>query len=198
MPQQNINVPVPVSLRGRIVGKQGATIQAISKKTGARINISKQEAAEILDDDMDATVDVAIEGDPFAVQMAKQDIEKIVNEHTSTLNTRIKHIPAEYYPFLAGPNNSRTEALQNGRDIKLQIPHYYTWNRSAPPQSNQDKQPVAFTAQEHLPIQISGDRQAECSHNEVVTNRADREMLPDIARRYPIHNRTQGGVGLGR
>lgn len=109
---------------------------------------------------MDAMVDVTIEGDPFAVQMAKQDIEKIVNEHTSSANTRIKHIPAEYYPFLAGPHNARVNALQEGRDLKVQIPHYYSWNRLAPPQSNQDKLPVSFTAQEHLPIQLSGDRQA--------------------------------------
>lgn len=155
-PQQSLQVPVPASVRGKIVGKQGATIQAISKKTGARINISKQEAAEILeDDDMDTTVDVTIEGDPFAVQMAKQDIERIVNEHTSSVNTRLKHIPPEYYPFLAGPHNTRANALQEGRDLRMQIPQYHTWNEQAPPQT-----PAGFVPQAGLPIQLSGDRQA--------------------------------------
>jgi transcription antitermination factor NusA-like protein len=143
------------------VGKQGATIQAISKRTGARINISKQEAAEILeDDDMDTMVDVTIEGDPFAVQMARQDIERIVNEHTSSVNTRLKNIPAEYYPFLAGPHNRQIDALQEGRDLKMQIPHYHTWNQQAPPQTPVDRQPAEFTPQPGLPIQLSGDRQA--------------------------------------
>jgi len=159
--RENLKVPIPFSLRGKIVGKQGATIQAISKKTGARINISKQEAAEILeDDDMDATIDVAIEGDPFAVQMAKQDIEKIVNEHSISVNTRLKHIPAEYYPFLAAPHNERISALQNGSDLRLQIPHYHTWRDQAPPQATNNRQPVAFTPQAGFPIQLAGDRQA--------------------------------------
>ncbi|KAK3691775.1 hypothetical protein LTR37_018433 [Vermiconidia calcicola] len=157
--KQNISVPVPASIRGKIVGKQGATIQAISKKTGARINISKQEAAEILeDDDMDTMVDVTIEGDPFAVQMARQDIEKIVNEHTASVNTRLKNIPAEYYPFMNA--NSRVNALREGRDLKMQIPHYHSWNQQAPPQTPMDRKPATFTPQAGLPIQLSGDRQA--------------------------------------
>ena len=156
-----MQVPVPASVRGKIVGKQGATIQAISKRTGARINISKQEAAEILeDDDVDTMVDVTIEGDPFAVQMARQDIERIVNEHTSSVNTRLKNIPAEYYPFLAGAHNTHINALQEGRDLKMQIPHYHTWNQQAPPQTPIDRKPAAFTPQAGLPIQLSGDRQA--------------------------------------
>ncbi|CAK4031226.1 related to RNA binding effector Scp160 [Lecanosticta acicola] len=158
--KQNIKVPIPASTRGRIVGKQGATIQAISKKTGAKINISKQEAAEILDDDdMDATVDVVIEGDPFAVQMAKQDIEKIVNEHTSSANTRLKHVPAEFYPFLRAPYNQRLNALQQERDLKMQIPQYSNWSQQ-PPQNSASRGPLSFAPQAGLPIQISGDRQA--------------------------------------
>ncbi|SMR51785.1 unnamed protein product [Zymoseptoria tritici ST99CH_3D1] len=150
--KQNLKVPIPMSVRGKIVGKQGATIQAISKKTGAKINISKQEAAEILeDDDMDATIDVQIEGDPFAVQMAKQDIEKIVNEHTSTASTRLKHIPAEYYPFL----NQQLAGSQVGQNAKMQIPQYTNWRQQAPAQN-----PASFAPQAGLPISLSGDRQA--------------------------------------
>ncbi|WPH02389.1 vigilin 1 [Acrodontium crateriforme] len=159
--RQTLAVPVPSSVRGKIVGKQGATIQAISKKTGARINISKQDAAELLeDDDEDTMVDITIEGDPFAVQMAKQDIEKIVDEHTSTSNTRLKNIPAEYYPFLAGAHNTRLNALQQGRDLKLQIPQYHTWRTQAPPETPSNRQPVTFAPQAGLPIQLSGERQA--------------------------------------
>lgn len=159
--QQTITVAIPIGIRGKIVGKQGATIQAISKKTGARINISKLDAPESLDeDDIEATIDVSIEGDPFAVQMAKQDIEKIVNEHTSTVNARLKHIPAEYYPFLSGARNARVNELLNGRDVKMHVPSYYTWREQAPPQNPTNRQPVAFAPQSSLPISLSGDRQA--------------------------------------
>jgi len=160
--KQNIKVPVPASLRGKIVGKQGATIQAISKKTGARINISRAEAAEILEDeDLDNTVDVTLEGDPFAVQMAKQDIEKIVSEHTATVSSKLRHIPPEYYPFLAAQQNARMAALQEqGRDLRMQIPQYHTWKQQAPPQAPANRMPVTFAPQADHPIQLSGDREA--------------------------------------
>lgn len=83
--------------------------------------------------------------------MAKQDIEKIVNEHTSSASTRLKHIPAEYYPFL----NQQVAALQGGRNLQMQIPQYHTWNQEAPAQN-----PASFIPQAQLPISISGDRQA--------------------------------------
>lgn len=154
-------IQIPHSVRGRVVGKQGATIQAISKKTGARINISKQEAADILEDDDDsATVDVTIEGDPFAVEMARQDIMKIVDEHTSSLTQRLKHIPAEYYPFLAGPHNARINELEQANDLRVQIPHYHTWSEQAPPQAPANRQPASFAPQAGLPIQLAGDRKA--------------------------------------
>lgn len=157
---QKMQLPIPAAIRGRVVGKQGATIQAISKKTGARINISKQEAAEILEED-DATVDVAIEGDPFAVQMAKQEIEKIVAQHTSTVNSKLKHIPAEYYPFLQAQQNARMQALrqQYGKDLNMYIPHYTTYRQQAP-EVPVNRGPASFSPQADLPIQLSGDRQA--------------------------------------
>nr|POF20132.1 vigilin 1 [Quercus suber] len=129
----------------------------LCSRTGARINIARQDATETFaDDDEDRLVDVTIEGDPFAVQLAKQEIEKVINEHTSTVNTRLKHIPAEYYPFLAGFQDQ----FQGGRDVKLQIPQYHTWSDPAPPQIPSNRQPATFNPQAHLPIQISGERQA--------------------------------------
>ncbi|KAF7190045.1 Vigilin 1 [Pseudocercospora fuligena] len=159
--KQQEKIPIPASLRGRIVGKQGATIQAISKRTGARINISKDAPVDTQeDDDLDSTVDVLIEGDPFAVQLARQDIERIVSEHTVTASSRLRHVPAEFYPFLAAPSNQRLNALQQNRDLRMQIPHYYTWNEQAQPQLPDNRQPVSFVPQAGLPISLSGDRQA--------------------------------------
>ncbi|KAK6433046.1 hypothetical protein LTR95_010780 [Oleoguttula sp. CCFEE 5521] len=158
---QNLSIPVPASIRGRVVGKQGATIQAISKNTGAKINISRQEAAKILEeDDLDEMVDVTIEGDPFAVQMARDDIERIVNEHTSTATSRLKHIAPEYYPFLAAPGNARLAAMQRDRDLQMQIPQYTAFSQHAPPQVPANRGPASFAPQAHMPIQLSGDRQA--------------------------------------
>jgi rRNA processing protein Krr1/Pno1 len=116
----------------------------------------KQE--DVPTDDEDALIDVSLEGDFLATGLARQMIEKIVDERTSNVSMRLKDIPAEFYPFIAGPNNSRIEQLENNRDIKVNVPHYHTWQDSAPPQVTDQGQPVAFAPQPSLPISISGDR----------------------------------------
>lgn len=91
--------------------------------------------------------------------MARREIEAIVNERTSTVNLRLKDIPAEFYPFLAGPHNVHTDSLVQGRDVNIQIPQYHTWRSQAPPQV-QRGQPIPFAPQTNFPIQVSGDRVA--------------------------------------
>jgi hypothetical protein len=148
-------------VRPYIIGRQGQTIQNISKKTGARINIPKQEdhAAPSADDE-DATIDITIEGDAVAAEMARREIQSIINERTSTVNYRLKDIPAEFYPFLAGPRESNIPALMGGQDVSIKIPHYHTWSDVAPPHHVDRTRPVPFVAQPSLPIRISGDREA--------------------------------------
>jgi transcription antitermination factor NusA-like protein len=153
--QQSIKVPVPSSVRPFIIGRQGAKIQEISKRTGARIQVPKQEPGE----DEDAMIDVVIEGNALTAEMARREIEGIVNERTSTVNLRLKDIPAEFYPFLAGPNNVSATNLEGGREVKVNIPHYTNWHTQAPPQVARG-QPLTFVPQAHLPIQISGERVA--------------------------------------
>ncbi|KIW04307.1 uncharacterized protein PV09_04600 [Verruconis gallopava] len=154
--KQTIKVPVPASVRSHIIGRQGATIQDISKRSGARVQMPKQD--ELPADDEDAVIDVSVEGDFIASGIAKAMIEKIVDERTSNVSLRLKDIPAEFYPFIAGPNNSRIEQLENNRDIKINIPHYHTWRDAAPPQAPRQGQPTPFTPQASLPISITGDR----------------------------------------
>lgn len=151
--KQAVKVPVPASVRPYIIGKGGAKIQEISKISGARIQVPRQEEGE----DDDSTIDVLIEGNALTAEMARREINKIVNERTSTVNLRLKDIPAEYYPFLAGPHNTLVNNLENGRDVRIQIPHYTTWDAQAPPQVPRN-QPIPFVPQGNLPIQIAGDR----------------------------------------
>ncbi|KAF2009448.1 hypothetical protein BU24DRAFT_358013 [Aaosphaeria arxii CBS 175.79] len=149
----SIKVPVPASVRAFIIGKGGAKIQEIQKRTGARVQVPRQEAAE----EEDSLIDVVIEGNALTAEMARREIEAIVNERTSTVNLRLRDIPAEYYPFLAGPHNSLIQSLEQDRDVRVQIPHYTTWDSQAPPQGDRNK-PVPFVPQAKYPIQISGDR----------------------------------------
>lgn len=104
-------------------------------------------------------IDVVIEGNALTAEMARREIEAIVNERTSTVNLRLKDIPAEFYPFLAGPHNVHATNLEQGREVRVQIPHYTNWDTQAPPQAARN-QPIPFVPQAKFPIQISGDRVA--------------------------------------
>lgn len=136
-------------------------VQGISKRTGARIQIPKVEDSPSLEEDDDsATVDVFIEGDAVAAEMARREIEAIVNERTSTVNMRLKDIPAEFFPFISGPHNTRINALEEGRDLRIRVPEYHTWSTQPPPQAPSSKQPPQFVPHPSNHIQISGDRTA--------------------------------------
>ncbi|KAH7069878.1 hypothetical protein BKA63DRAFT_90457 [Paraphoma chrysanthemicola] len=153
--KQSVDVPVPASVRAHIIGRQGSKIQEISKRTGARIQVPKAEPGE----DDDTVVNVHIEGNALTAEMARREIDAIVNERTSTVNLRLKDIPAEFYPFLAGPHNAHVEKLAQGKDVNIQIPQYHTWRSHAPPQAERN-QPVPFAPQANFPIQVSGERVA--------------------------------------
>ena len=160
--KQQVKVPIPMSVRPHIIGRQGAVIQGISKRTGARVQIPKTDDGPVqaADDDDSQTIDVSIEGDAVAAEMARQEIENIIKERTSTVNIRLRDIPAELFPFIAGPHNSGTATLEDGRPIRVQVPHYQTWTDQPPPQ-----QPSAGALPQFMPsatqhIRISGDRDA--------------------------------------
>ncbi|KAF1981972.1 hypothetical protein K402DRAFT_467116 [Aulographum hederae CBS 113979] len=159
--RQSIAVPVPNSVRASLIGRQGATIQKLQANSGARIQIPKQTENDAQGEDDDGEmIDVMIEGDPLAIQYARRDIESIVNERTSTLNMRLKDIPLEYYPYLAGAHNSGINTFEDGRDVRVKIPHYHTWVEQAPPQPPADGQQVTFAPQARDPIMLAGDRAA--------------------------------------
>lgn len=155
--KQSVKVPIPASVRAHVIGRSGANIKHLCEKSGAKIHVPRPEENESIDeDDEDATIDVQIEGDIVSINYARQLIDQIVSQRTSTVNTRLKDIPAEFYPFLA----RGIGAFEDGRDIKVQIPHYHTWSSQPPPQAASHRQLPAFAPQSGFPINISGDRSA--------------------------------------
>ena len=157
--QQTVKVPIPLSVRSHIIGRQGTVVQAIQKRTGARVQVPRAEESSTLDidDDDSKTIDVSIEGDAVAAEMARREIEAIVNERTSTVNMRLRDIPAEFFPFIAGPHNSSINALENGREVQVHIPQYHTWSSQPPPQAPSSGVPQ-FVPDPTNQIRITGDR----------------------------------------
>lgn len=149
---------IPSSVRPHIIGKQGSTIQSIEKSTGARVRVPNVENAA--DDEDDTMIDVLIEGDPHAAEMARREVERIVGQRTINVSLKLKDIPAELYPFIAGAHNARSNALEQSHDVRVKVPSYHTWQSQAPPQAPQRGQTVQFRPNSGIPIQISGEREA--------------------------------------
>ena len=158
--KQQVKVPIPMSVRPHVIGRQGAVIQGISKRTGARVQIPKAEDGSLpaLVDDDSQTIDVSIEGDAVAAEMARREIENIVKERTSTVNMLLRDVPAELFPFIAGPHNSGIAMLEDGRPVRVHVPHYHTWSDQPPPQQPSVGMLPQFTPSPTQHIRISGDR----------------------------------------
>ena len=185
--KQHVKIPIPLSVRQHVIGRQGTVVQGISKRTGARVQIPKVEDSPNLEleDDDSLTIDVSIEGDAVAAEMARREIEAIVNERTSTVNLRLRDIPAEYFPFIAGPHNSGVNALEDGRQIRVQVPHYHTWSGQPPPQAPSSGMPVFLPSHDNH-IRISGDRLA-AQEARATIERKVQELRPQITlSQFPI------------
>lgn len=158
--KQSVKVPIPVSVRPFIIGKQGVKIQEIEKRTGAKIRLAKQPPGPMNVEDDDATVDVEIEGDAITAEAARREIEAIAGQRTSSVNMRMRHIAPEYFPFIAGAHNARISAYEDGRDVRVKIPQYHTWSSQPPSSKSGPSQIVGFRPQDGYHILISGEREA--------------------------------------
>ena len=157
---QTLKIPVPISVRPHIIGKGGSVIQDIMQKSGARIQVPKTEETAVGGDDDDSiTVDVEVSGDPISASEARQRIEEIVSQRTSNVNLRLKEIPAEFFPFIAGPNNQNISALERD-NLSIDVPQYHTWRTQPPPRPTGSSERPSFVPHPDLYIRLAGDREA--------------------------------------
>ncbi|MCJ1351064.1 MAG: hypothetical protein MMC33_001046 [Icmadophila ericetorum] len=160
--KQSVRIPVPASIRPHLIGKQGSKIREIQAKSGAQVKIPKSEenTQPQGEDDEDAMIEIVIEGDALSAEMARQEIEAIINERPSNINMKLRDIPAEFFPFIAGPNNRHVNALEEGRNLKVNVPPYYVWSGQAPPQPSPSDAPVRFMPHPTNHIHLQGERNA--------------------------------------
>ncbi|KAK9775367.1 putative K Homology domain-containing protein [Seiridium cardinale] len=156
--KQTIRVPIPRSARAHLIGKGGATIKAIQEKSGARVQLPKTDDSQAAgDEDDDALIDVIVEGNTVSAAVARDAIQKIAGDHTATLTSKLKTIPAEIYPFLAGPNNSLLSELEKEHGAQIRIPPHQPWAHPVPKSQNGERLWFAPPREENF-IQLAGDR----------------------------------------
>ncbi|OAA70314.1 K liklik [Cordyceps fumosorosea ARSEF 2679] len=157
-----IEVPIPYAARAHIIGKGGSVIKALQEKTGAKIQLPKADENQQPDDDEDATINVSVEGNALSAASARNEILKIANERSAAAQTKVRGIPAAFYPFLAGPGNSRAQALEEAHGVQIRVPpHQHLSRGPAPVPAAPGQRPIFHPAgsdDEH--IQLAGDRAA--------------------------------------
>ncbi|CAJ2505389.1 Uu.00g127830.m01.CDS01 [Anthostomella pinea] len=157
----SVKVPIPASARAHIIGKQGSTIKAIQEKSGARIQLPKvDEGVANPDDDDDATINVIVEGNALSAALARDAINKIAGERSASINTKLRSIPAEFYPFIAGPNNSLANAMESDHGVQIRVPSHLPWSQQVPQMPTAGQRPSFAAAANDNHIQLAGDRAA--------------------------------------
>ena len=111
------------------------------------------------DDDDSDTIDVFIEGDAVAAEMARREIEAIVKERASNMSFRLKSVPPEFFPFIAGAHNANLREIEERTKAQIHVPRYDTWQSQPPPQEAVPGQ-VQFVPVSDKSIHVSGERTA--------------------------------------
>ncbi|ROT36247.1 KH domain-containing protein [Sodiomyces alkalinus F11] len=156
-----IRVPIPQVARAHIIGKQGSTIKALQEKSGARIKLPKaEELGAAQDDDDDATIDVLVEGNALSAASARNEILKIAGERAANINVKLRDVPAQFYPFLVGPDRSGIGGLEK-EGVHIRVPPYQVWASEPLPEvpPSGDRPQFSPAAQENL-IHLAGQREA--------------------------------------
>lgn len=136
-----------------------------------------------------------IEGDAVAAEMARREIEAIVKERASNMNLRLKTIPPEFFPFIAGAHNSNLRDIEERTKTQIHVPRYDTWQSQPPPQEGIPGQ-VKFAPVPDKQILISGDRTAT-QEARLEVERLASELQRQLTLRQLAINRGQHQFILG-
>lgn len=112
---------IPRSARAHVIGKGGSMIKSLQDSTGARIQMPKLDDSQPADEEED--IDIVIEGNPLGVAMAKKAIESIANERSANVNSKLRTIPAEFYPFISRSASN----LEDSHKVRIEMPPHADW-----------------------------------------------------------------------
>lgn len=170
-----IEVEIPITTIGTIIGPKGATLKSITDETGTKIDIPRRdtlpewdaraaraEAEASGDYDSDEEIEepqvtISISGTGAAAKDARERVLGLISHKVSQGSATIKNIPSKYYPFISGPRGANTrkleEELGNG-EVKIHVPPPAVWK------SIQDEEEDAAAPKERdLSIKIKGNKE---------------------------------------
>ncbi len=137
-----IQVEVPITTLGTIIGPKGATLKSITDSTNCKIDIPRRDTlptydtkavasdAESDEEPEEPQVPVSVTGPSVACADARTRILSLISAKTSQSSTSIKTIPSSHYPFIAGPKGSKARQLEEelgGGQVKVHVPPPAVW-----------------------------------------------------------------------
>ncbi|KAK8853234.1 hypothetical protein IAR55_003936 [Kwoniella newhampshirensis] len=199
-----IQVEVPITTLGTIIGPKGATLKGITDATSCKIDIPRRDtlpsydANEVAsdagsDDETDEPqVPISITGPSVATADAKNRILSLISHKTSQSSTSIKTIPSSYYPFIAGPKGVKARQLEEeigGGEVKVHVPPPAVW-KALEKQAQGDGEEADVNAKDRdLSIKVRGEKDkvkavvAEILKQYEVLNDSLRELKISIPKR---------------
>jgi len=119
-PTSAIEIQVPVKLHGQIIGKEGAFLKLIEKKSGgAKITMPKKSGGGL---------GVTVTGPTTAVKEAERIIKEIIDKgyssvtHPEMTNNEIDLQNPKLIGRIAGPNGSYIKKIQEKTNVRVNFP----------------------------------------------------------------------------
>jgi len=160
-----IQVEVPITTLGTIIGPKGAALKGITESTGTKIDIPRRDTLPAYDapadDASDASgendepqVPISITGPSVACNDAKAKLLALISHKVSQTSISIKTIPSSYYPFIAGAKGSKIKALEDLGEglVKVHVPPPAVWKAL-------ESQSEDVLSDRDLSIKVKGDRE---------------------------------------
>ena len=147
-----------------ILGKSGAKLQDLEKRTGAKITVPK------IDSDPNETIQ--IKGAKESIEKAVHEIQLICSEAMSNCKETIL-VDREYHPFIVGPFGETLAHLQQESGAKINVP---------PPSVN--KNDIIITGEQNavnkakqLVLDIYEQKKADCTTCSMVIKKAQHKYI---------------------
>ncbi|WRT70206.1 uncharacterized protein IL334_007201 [Kwoniella shivajii] len=173
-----IEVEVPITTLGTIIGPKGSTLKSITDATQTKIDIPKRETLPSYDikdnksdngsdngeeDDEEPQVPISVTGPSAACADAKNRILSLISHRVSQGSTSIKTIPSSYYPFIAGPKGVKAKQLEEeigGGEVKIHVPPPAVWKAlEKQSQGETEELEASATKDRDLSIKVKGEKE---------------------------------------
>lgn len=133
-------------------------------------------------------IPVLIEGNAVTAESARKEVLKIAGEKAAAMNTRLRGIPAEFYPFIAGPHNAHVNALEEARGLQIRVPPHHVWTTQPPPDVPAPGQvPKFLPAHGDNHITLAGERAAVQAAKAEIERRVEELRRQLILDQFPLN-----------